>query len=149
MIFSTIAPSRMLYLYNDYLVEVNNCIMLPFGVTAEHTRVLVVVHAPKGSSLIRVHIVCFHDKISLKCISIYTSRVMCIQHFREKNIVKPPVAATSIKHGPPLSEHFRVPPPPLTISNANAPLLSVHLSNAASGRLNWPQIADNLSFSSH
>ena len=51
--------------------------------------------------------------------------------------VKPAVAATSIKRDPPLSGHFRA--PPQTILNANAPLLSVHLSNAASGRRNSPQ----------
>ena len=53
--------------------------------------------------------------------------------------VKPAVAATSIKRDPPLSGHFRAPPPPRTILNANAPLLSVHLSNAASGRRDSPQ----------
>ena len=58
--------------------------------------------------------------------------------------VKPAVAATSIKRDPPLSGHFKAPPPPppppppRTILNANAPLLSVHLSNAASGRRNSP-----------
>ena len=41
--------------------------------------------------------------------------------------VKPAVAATSIKRDPPLSSHLRA---PRTILNANAPLLSVHLSNA-------------------
>ena len=50
--------------------------------------------------------------------------------------VKPAVAATSIKRDPPLSGHFRALP---TILNANAPLLSVHLSNAASSRRNSPQ----------
>ena len=50
--------------------------------------------------------------------------------------VKPAVAATSIKRDPPLSGHFRA---ARTILNANAPLLSVHLSNAASGRRNSPQ----------
>ena len=45
--------------------------------------------------------------------------------------VKPAVAATSIKRDPPLSGHFRAPG---TILNANTPLLSVHLTNAASGR---------------
>ena len=50
--------------------------------------------------------------------------------------VKPAVAANSIKRDPPLSGHFRA---PRTILNANAPLLSVHLSNAASGRRNSPQ----------
>ena len=53
--------------------------------------------------------------------------------------VKPAVAATSIKRDPPLSGHSRA---PRTISNANAPLLSVHLSNAASGRRNSPQNAE-------
>ena len=53
-----------------------------------------------------------------------------------KNTVKPAVATTSIKHDPPLSGHFRA---PRTILNANAPLLSVHLSNAASGRQNSPK----------
>ena len=50
--------------------------------------------------------------------------------------VKPAVAATSIKRDPPVSGQFRA---PRTILNANAPLLSVHLSNAASGRRNSPQ----------
>ena len=50
--------------------------------------------------------------------------------------VKPAVAATSIKRDPPLSGHFRA---PRTILNENAPLLSVHLSNAASGRRIRPQ----------
>ena len=50
--------------------------------------------------------------------------------------VKPAVAATSIKRDPPLSGHFRA---PRTILNANAPLLSVHLSNTASGRRNSSQ----------
>ena len=45
------------------------------------------------------------------------------------------VAATSIKRDPPLSGHFRV---PQTILNENAPLLSMHLSNPASGRRNLP-----------
>ena len=49
--------------------------------------------------------------------------------------VKPAVAATSIKRDPPLSGHFRA---PRMILNANAPLLSVHLSNAASSRQNSP-----------
>ena len=53
-----------------------------------------------------------------------------------QSTVKPAVAATSIKRDPPLSGHFRAPPP--TILNANAPLLSVHLSNTASGRRNSP-----------
>ena len=68
----------------------------------------------------------------------------------EINTVKPAVAATSIKRDPPLSGHFRAPPPPpppphppppppppppRTILNANAPLLSVHLSNAASAQI--------------
>ena len=43
-------------------------------------------------------------------------------------VVKPAVAVTSIKRDPPLSGHFRV---PKTISNANAPWLSVHLSKFA------------------
>ena len=50
---------------------------------------------------------------------------------RTGSTVKPAVAVTSIKRDPPLSGHFKV---PRTILNANAPLLSVHLSNAASGR---------------
>ena len=58
------------------------------------------------------------------------------------NTVKPAVAATSIKCDPPLSGHFRA---PQTILNANAPLLSVHLSNAASGRRNWPQTTEIVS----
>ena len=56
--------------------------------------------------------------------------------------VKPAVAVTCIKRDPPLSGHFRV---PRTILNANAPLLSVHLSNAASGRRNLPQNAEIVS----
>ena len=52
-----------------------------------------------------------------------------------KTTVKPAVAATCIKRDPPLSGHFRA---PRTILNANAPLLSVHLSNPASGRRNSP-----------
>ena len=44
--------------------------------------------------------------------------------------VKPAVAATSIKRDPPLSGHFRA---PRTILNANAPLLSVHLSQRGQG----------------
>ena len=58
------------------------------------------------------------------------------------NTVKPAVAATSIKRDPPLSGHFRA---PRTILNANAPLLSVHLSNAASGRRYSPQNAEIVS----
>ena len=60
--------------------------------------------------------------------------------------VKPAVAVTSIKRDPPLSGHFRV---PRTILNANAPLLSVHLSNAASGRRNLPQNAEIESVNGH
>ena len=45
----------------------------------------------------------------------------------KKVIVKPAVAATSIKRNPPLSGHFRV---PRMISNANEPLLSVHQNDA-------------------
>ena len=56
--------------------------------------------------------------------------------------VKPAVAATSIKRDPPLSGHFRA---PRMILNANAPLLSVHLSKAASGRRNSPQNTGNVS----
>ena len=56
--------------------------------------------------------------------------------------VKPAVAATSIKRDPPLSGHFRA---PRTILNANTPLLSVHLSNAASGRRSSPQNTENVS----
>ena len=57
--------------------------------------------------------------------------------------VKPAVAATSIKLDSPLSGHFRAPP---TILNANAPLLSVHLSNAASGRGNIAQNTEIVTF---
>ena len=60
--------------------------------------------------------------------------------------VKPAVAVTSIKRDPPLSGHFWV---PRTILNANAPLLSVHLSNAASGRRNLPQNAEIVSINGH
>ena len=56
--------------------------------------------------------------------------------FKEECTVKLAVAATSIKRDPPLSGHFRA---PRTILNASAPLFSVHLSNAASGRRNSPQ----------
>ena len=59
-----------------------------------------------------------------------------------KSTVKPAVAATSIKRDPPLSGHFKA---PRTILNANAPLLSVHLSNAASGRRNSPQNTGSVS----
>ena len=67
------------------------------------------------------------------------SKIWC--HFvsylqRYDTTVKPAVAATSTKRDPPLSGHFRA---PRTILNANAPLLSVHLSNAASGRRQLPQ----------
>ena len=60
--------------------------------------------------------------------------------------VKPAVAATSIKRDPPLSGHFRA---PRTILNANAPLLSVHLSNAANGQRNSPQNAESVSLNGH
>ena len=50
--------------------------------------------------------------------------------------VKHADAATSIKRDPPLSGHFRA---PQTILKANAPLLSVHLSNVASCQRNSPQ----------
>ena len=60
--------------------------------------------------------------------------------------VKPAVAATSIKRDPPISGHFRG---PLTILNANAPLLSVHLSNVASGQRNSPQKAESVSLNGH
>ena len=63
-------------------------------------------------------------------------------HFYLGHTVKPAVAATSIKRDPPLSGHFRA---PRTILNANAPLLSVHLSNAASGRRNSPQNTESVS----
>ena len=60
--------------------------------------------------------------------------------------VKPAVAATSIKRDPLISGHFRA---PRTIFNANAPLLSVHLSNAASGQRNSPQNAESVSLNGH
>ena len=52
-----------------------------------------------------------------------------------RNTVKPAVAATSIKRDSPLSGHYRA---PRMILNANAPLLSVHLSNTTSGWGNLP-----------
>ena len=61
--------------------------------------------------------------------------------FLHRITVKPAVAATCIKRDPPVSGHFRAP----TILNANAPLLSVHLSNAASGRRNSPPNTEILS----
>ena len=63
-----------------------------------------------------------------------------------ESTVKPAVAATSIKRDPLISGHFRA---PRTIFNANAPLLSVHLSNAASGQRNSPQNAESVSFNGH
>ena len=63
-----------------------------------------------------------------------------------KSTVKPAVAVTSIKCDPPLSGRFRV---PRKILNANAPLLSVHLSNPASGRRNLPQNAEIVSINGH
>ena len=48
----------------------------------------------------------------------------------------PAVAATSIRRDPPLRGHFRA---PRMILNAKAPLLNVHLSNAASGRRKSPK----------
>ena len=60
--------------------------------------------------------------------------------------VKPAVAATSIKRDPPISGHFNA---PRTILNANAPLLSVHLSNAASGQRNSPQNDESVSLNGH
>ena len=71
------------------------------------------------------------------------------------NTVKPSVAATSIKRDPPISGPFNAPPPPppppppRTILNANAPLLSVHLSNAASGQRNSPQNDESMSLNGH
>ena len=58
------------------------------------------------------------------------------------------VAATSIKRDPPLKGHIRAPPPPPSL-NANAPLLSVHLSNAASGGNNTPQNTEIVSLICH
>ena len=70
--------------------------------------------------------------------------------FREEafytHTVKPAVAATSIKRDPPISGHFNA---PRTILNANAPLLSVHLSNAASGQRNSPQNDESVSLNGH
>ena len=60
--------------------------------------------------------------------------------------VKPAVAATSIKRDPLISGHFRA---PRTIFNANTPLLSVHLSNAASSQRNSPQNAESVSLNGH
>ena len=71
----------------------------------------------------------------------YIHEKLCTLH-EKLCTVKPAVAATSIKRDPPLSGHFRV---PRTILNANAPLLSVHLSNAASGRRNSSQNAEIVS----
>ena len=62
--------------------------------------------------------------------------------------VKSAVAATSIKLDPPIRGHFRA-PPPRTILNANAPLLSVHLSNAASCKRNSPQNTESVSLNGH
>ena len=62
------------------------------------------------------------------------------------NTVKPAVVATSIKHNPPISGHFRA---PRKILNANAPLSSVHLSNAASGQRNLPQNTESVSLNNH
>ena len=45
--------------------------------------------------------------------------------------VAPTLAVTSVKCDPPISSHFRN---PRTISNAVSPLLSMHLSNAASSQ---------------
>ena len=59
--------------------------------------------------------------------------------------VKPAVEATSIKRDPPLSGHFGA---PRTILNENAPLLSVHLSKAVSGRRNSPQNTEIVSSNS-
>ena len=56
--------------------------------------------------------------------------------FAYGSTVKPAVAATSIKRDSPFSSHFRA---PRMILNANAPLLSGHLSNATSGWRNSPQ----------
>ena len=66
-------------------------------------------------------------------------------HYLE-NTVKPAVAATSCKRDPPISGHFRA---PRTILNANAPLLSVHLSNAASGQQNSTQNTESVSLNGH
>ena len=60
--------------------------------------------------------------------------------------VKPAVAATSSKRDPSFSGHFRV--PGMTL-NANAPLLSVQLSNAAKGRRNSPTNTEIVSFNGH
>ena len=72
------------------------------------------------------------------------SKIVKIPYFIFTITVKPAVAATSIKRDPPLSGHFRA---PRTILNANAPLLNVHLSNAASGRRNSPQNTEIVSSS--
>ena len=69
-----------------------------------------------------------------------------LTRFPSITTVKPAVAATSIKRDPPLSGHFRA---PRTILNANAPLLSVHLSNAANGQRNSPQNAESVSLNGH
>ena len=63
------------------------------------------------------------------------SDLPALVNFSMASTVKPAVTATSIKRDPPLSGHFRA---PRVILNANAPLLSVYLSNPASGRRNSP-----------
>ena len=63
-----------------------------------------------------------------------------------KTTVKTVVAATSIKCHPCLSGHFCT---PRTIFNANAPVLSTHLSNASSGRQILSQIVQKSSLSGH
>ena len=74
----------------------------------------------------------FHTFLTVKSQEVLKFKIITGQ----TSTVKPAVAATSIKRDPPLSGHFRA---PRMILNANAPFLSVHLSNAASGRRNSPQ----------
>ena len=68
------------------------------------------------------------------------------QVLRLATTVKPAVAATSIKRDPPISGPLKA---PRTILNANAPLLSVHLSNAASGQQNSPKNTESVSLNGH
>ena len=44
--------------------------------------------SPKGSSLIRVHSICFHDKISLGCIPILGADLISKQHFSEQGLIE-------------------------------------------------------------
>ena len=65
--------------------------------------------------------------------------------FKQFYTVKPAVAVTCIKHDPPLSGHLRVPPNDFECKFTSIKRISVHLSNAASGRRNLPQNAEIVS----